>query len=197
MGVAELPLTFGVPADRFATLVAAGPTAGRAAITVSEDDSGAAPSAVAATGIGRSDAVIGLAASGTAPFVVAGMQAASQAGAWTCGMANNPATPVLTSADLGILLDTGPEILTGSTRLKAATAQKLALNRITTAALVRSGAVQSNLMVNVVAANETLRSRCVRAVREVTAANQEEAIAVLEATGWRTVAAIKEIGAAC
>jgi N-acetylmuramic acid 6-phosphate etherase len=194
MEVAELPPTFGIPTDRFVAFVAAGPTAGPAAITLSEDDTDAAKASLAEIGVGRADAVIGLAASGTTPFVVGGMQAARQAGAWTCGIANNSATPLLTLSELGILLDTGPEILTGSTRLKAGTAQKLVLNRITTAALVRSGTVQSNLMVAAVGANQKLRNRCVQIVRALTAASEAEATAVLEATGWRTLAAIEVIG---
>ena len=117
--VAELPPTFGISPDRFAALVAAGPTAGPAAITHTEDDTEAAPSALRSHGCSPTDAVIGLAASGTTPFVLAGMTYANQLGAWTCGIANNPGTPLITEVNLGILLDTGPEVLTGSTRLKA------------------------------------------------------------------------------
>ena len=195
MEVAELPPTFGIPPDRFVTFVAAGPTAGPAAITLSEDDTDAAPAVLAQMAISCADAVIGVAASGTTPFVVAGLQAASHAGAWTCGIANNPATPVLAVADLGILLDTGAEVLTGSTRLKAGTAQKLALNRITTAALVRSGAVRSNLMVGAVGTNTKLRRRCVQTVKALTDASEAEATTALEATGWRPRDAIEVIGA--
>jgi N-acetylmuramic acid 6-phosphate etherase len=194
MEVAELPPTFGVPADRFVAFVAAGPTAGPAAITLDEDDSHAAPAALADLGTGQGDAVLGLAASGITPFVVAGIQAAREAGAWTCGIANNPATPLLMASDLGILLDTGPEILTGSTRLKAGTAQKLALNRITTAALVQAGRVQSNLMVGATGANQKLRTRCVQTVSALTAVDHAEATAVLEANGWRVLSAIEAIG---
>jgi N-acetylmuramic acid 6-phosphate etherase len=194
MEIAELPPTFGVSGDRFVAFVAGGPSAGSAAISQSEDDLNAAPAALAGARIGRGDAVIGLAASGTTPFVVAGLRAARQVGAWTCGIANNPATPVLASADIGIFLDTGPEVLTGSTRLKAGTAQKLALNRITTAALVRSGTVQSNLMVNAAGTNAKLRRRCIRIVRDLTAASETDATAALEASSWRTRAAIEKIG---
>lgn len=194
MEVAELPPTFGVPADRFVAFVAAGPTAGPAATTLNEDDTDAAPAALADLGTGHGDAVIGLAASGTTPFVVAGLEAARQAGAWTCGIANNPATPVLTVSDLGIVLNTGPEILTGSTRLKAGTAQKLALNRITTAALVQAGMAQSNLMVGAVGVNQKLRNRCIQTVMALTAASDDEAAAALEATAWSILAAIEAIG---
>jgi len=184
MEAAELPPTFGVLAERFVALVAAGPSAGPAAVTSCEDDKRAGPDALGAAGCSNADAVIGLAASGTTRFVVSGVNAARSVGAWTCGLANNPDTPVLAAADLPILLDTGPEILTGSTRLKAGTAQKLALNRITTAALVRAGLVRSNLMINVSASNAKLRNRCVNIVSELTGASEPDAIAALEAGGW-------------
>ena len=90
--------------------------------------------------------VFGIAASGTTPFVRAGIQAATRAGAWTCGIANNPGSPLLEDGTICIALDTGAEILTGSTRLKAGTAQKLALNRITTAAMVIAARVTENHM---------------------------------------------------
>jgi N-acetylmuramic acid 6-phosphate etherase len=129
---AELPPTFGAAADSFLVIAAGGVLMGPTAITRTEDDEQAAPRALTKLSIGSADAVVGLSASGTTPFVRTGVRAAARAGAWTCGIAHNPAAPLLAEAELGILLDTGPEILTGSTRLKAGTAQKLALNRITT-----------------------------------------------------------------
>ena len=182
--VAELPPTFGISPDRFAALVAAGPTAGPAAITHTEDDTEAAPSALRSHGCSPTDAVIGLAASGTTPFVLAGMTYANQLGAWTCGIANNPGTPLITEVNLGILLDTGPEVLTGSTRLKAGTAQKLALNRITTAALTRCGLVQSNMMTNVVASNDKLRTRSIRIVSTLAHVTEEQAVFALGEHDW-------------
>src|SRR5207253_6663113 len=102
----------------------------------------------------------------------------------TCGIANNRQTPVLEEADFGVLLDTGPEILTGSTRLKAGTAQKLALNRISTGAMVLSGKVVENLMVDVKATNQKLKERCARIVCELTPATYDEAWGLLETNGW-------------
>jgi N-acetylmuramic acid 6-phosphate etherase len=182
--VAELPPTFGVPASSFVALAAGGPSTGPAAITRSEDDVDAAPRALAALGIGEGDAVIGVAASGTTPFVQAGLTAARSRGAWTCGIASNPETPVLRSADLAVLLDTGPEVLTGSTRLKAGTAQKLALNRITTAAMVRCGRVVENHMVDVVVTIDKLRGRAARIVADLGGVSREEAARLLEEHGW-------------
>lgn len=187
--VAELPPTFGVPADSF--LVVAAGTPGPGAVILAEDDERAAPQALGALGVGSGDAVIGLAASGTTPFVRSGVRAAARAGAWTCGIAHNPGAPLLTDGELGILLDTGPEVLTGSTRLKAGTAQKLALNRITTAAMVLAGRVADNHMIDLTGSNTKLRARAVRIVMDLAALDEDEARRRLEATGWSVRAALR------
>ncbi len=188
--VAELPPTFGVPPDSFLVLAAGSPFPGSAAIIRSEDDEEAAPQALSELGIGSGDAVIGLAASGTTPFVRAGVRAAARAGAWTCGIAHNPDAPLLADGGLGILLDTGPEVLTGSTRLKAGTAQKLALNRITTAAMVLAGRVADNHMIELTGSNTKLRARAIRIVMDLAALGEREAKRRLEITGWSVRAAL-------
>jgi N-acetylmuramic acid 6-phosphate etherase len=189
--VAELPPTFGVHPDAFLVMAAGGPLMGPTAITRSEDDERAAPEALTALRIGPGDAVIGLAASGTTPFVRAGVRAAADAGAWTCGIAHNPGAPLLADGELGILLDTGPEVLTGSTRLKAGTAQKLALNRITTAAMVLAGRVADNHMIELTGSNAKLRARAIRIVMDLTALDQPEATRRLEAAEWSVRAAVQ------
>jgi N-acetylmuramic acid 6-phosphate etherase len=192
--VAELPPTFGVAEDRFVALAAGGASTGPAAVTSSEDDVEAAPRALESLGAGPADVVIGIAASGTTPFVLAGVAWGRGAGAWTCGIANNPGTPLLREAALPVLLDTGPEVLTGSTRLKAGTAQKLALNRITTAAMVQSGRVVENHMVDVVAVIDKLRGRAVRIVVDLGRTDAESARALLERHDWSVRAALKALG---
>lgn len=189
--VTELPPTFGVPADAFLVLAAGGPLMGPTAITRTEDDEQAAPQALRALRIGPGDAVIGLAASGTTPFVRAGLRAASNAGAWTCGIAHNPGAPLLDDGELGILLDTGPEVLTGSTRLKAGTAQKLALNRITTAAMVLAGRVRDNYMIDLTGSNTKLRARAVRIVMDLADLAEPEAKRRLESANWSVRAALQ------
>jgi N-acetylmuramic acid 6-phosphate etherase len=189
--VAELPPTFGVHPDAFLVMAAGGPLMGPTAITRSEDDEQAAPEALDALRIGSGDAVIGLAASGTTPFVRAGVRAAARGGAWTCGIANNPGAPLLEDGELGILLDTGPEVLTGSTRLKAGTAQKLALNRITTAAMVLAGRVADNHMIELTGSNAKLRARAIRIVMDLTALDEPEATRRLEAAEWSVRAALQ------
>jgi N-acetylmuramic acid 6-phosphate etherase len=188
---AELPPTFGVPPESFLVLTVGGPLMDPTAITRAEDDEQAAPQALRAMQIGLGDAVIGLAASGTTPFVRAGVQAASHAGAWTCGIAHNPGAPLLADGELGILLDTGPEVLTGSTRLKAGTAQKLALNRITTAAMVLAGRVADNHMIELTGSNAKLRARAIRIVMDLAALGEPEARQRLEAAGWSVRAVLQ------
>jgi N-acetylmuramic acid 6-phosphate etherase len=184
MDAAEIPPTFGVDADRFIPLVAGGSNATERAIEDAEDDEFAAIQMLNENRVNRNDVVIGMAASGRTPFVVAGVRHARQKGVWTCGIANNRGSALLESADVGVLLDTGPEVLTGSTRLKAGTAQKLALNRISTAAMVLSGKVVENLMVDVKANNQKLKERCARIIVELSTVTLDEAYNLLERHDW-------------
>lgn len=189
---AEMPPTFGVDADRFVAVVAGGNEAASRAVEHVEDDEYMAISALNELEIDRRDILIGLTASGKTPFVVAAVRHARAKGIWTCGIANSTGAALLEVADMGILLDTGPEVLTGSTRLKAGTAQKMALNRISTAAMILAGKVVENLMVEVKATNHKLQERCVRIVRDLTTLTEEEARQALERAEWsvRSVLAI-------
>lgn len=184
MDAAEMPPTFGIDSDRFISIVSGGTRAESKAVEEAEDDEHAAIDALNNVAVGRNDVVIGLTASGKTPFAVAAVRHARQKGVWTCGISNNRNTPLIKAADLGIVLDTGPEILTGSTRLKAGTAQKLALNRISTAAMVLAGKVVENLMVDVKAKNHKLKERCIRIVRDLTPATADEALEQLERHNW-------------
>ncbi len=165
---AEMPPTFGIEPSRFVALVAGGTVAKDKAIEDAEDDMYASITALNDMAVNRKDIVIGIAASGTTPFVVSAVHHANQKGIWTCGIANNRGAALLEIATHPIFLDTGPEVLTGSTRLKAGTSQKLALNRISTASMVLSGKVIENLMVDVKAKNQKLKERCARIVCELT-----------------------------
>lgn len=189
MDAAEMPPTFGVAPDRFIALMAG--AAESRAVEQAEDDPDAAATALGHLGLHHADVVIGLAASGRTPYVLGALRYARHHRVWTCGIACNPGTPVIEEADLGILLDTGPEVLTGSTRLKAGTAQKLALNRISTCAMVLSGKVVSNLMVDVKASNDKLRDRCVSIVCALSGMERDEARRALESTDWSIRAAIE------
>ncbi len=193
MDAAEMPPTFGIDPDRFVALMSGGDSAQVNAREDAEDDEHAAVEGLNSLNLSAIDVVIGITASGKTPFAVAAVRHASRLGAWTVGIANNPNAPLLKEADLGILLDTGPEVLTGSTRLKAGTSQKLALNRISTGAMVLSGKVIENLMVDVRANNVKLRERCIRIVRELTQATGDEATEALEHMSWNVREAIQFI----
>jgi N-acetylmuramic acid 6-phosphate etherase len=129
--------------------------------------------------------VIGRAASGATPFTVAAIQAARQRGALTVGIANNEDSPLLNAADYPILLDTGPEVVAGSTRLKAGTAQKIALNLISTVVMIQLGRVYDGMMVDMVAVNEKLRRRSERMLHRLTEAPLESIQAALDAANGK------------
>jgi N-acetylmuramic acid 6-phosphate etherase len=193
MDAAEMPPTFGIEGDRFIAVVAGGAEAGQKAVEDAEDDVFGGIDAINRLHLSRSDAVFGLAASGSTPFVVGAVRHAKQKGIWTCGISNNPRTPLTQEADLGIVLETGPEVLTGSTRLKAGTAQKLALNRISTIAMVLCGKVVENLMVDVKAKNAKLKERCCRIVAELSTVTRDEARDLLEVNDWNIRAVLENV----
>lgn len=196
MDAAEMPPTFGIEGDRFLALISGGDTAQSKAQEDAEDDPTAAIVMLNNLEVSARDVVIGIAASGRTPFVLAAIRHAKQKGVWTCGIVNNVNTPIEEEADLGILLKTGPEVLTGSTRLKAGTAQKMALNRISTGAMVLNGKVIENLMVDVKAKNQKLRERCVRIVRDLTHIREDEAEALLNEHSWSVRAVVDTVRAA-
>ena len=156
---AELPPTFNWPKKRLAFLIAGGPSALLEANENAEDDEEAGVTDATKIKIGKHDVVIGVAASGQTPYTHGVVLAARAAGALTIGIANNPDTPLLTAASYPILLATGGEIIAGSTRLKAGTAQKICLNLISNMIMVKMGFVTNGMMVAMVPTNEKLRRR--------------------------------------
>lgn len=186
----ELTPTFSWPPERAVPLIAGGERAIRQAVEGAEDDFGAGKRDVLGAGIGPRDVLIGVAASGSTPYVLGALEAGQQAGAVTIAIANNPDAPLLGAARFAVLLDTGPEIISGSTRLKAGTAQKIALNTFSSALMVRLGKVYGNLMVDVRATNHKLQGRAVRLVRHATGAEEPEAKAALEAASGSVKTAI-------
>ncbi|WP_135228602.1 N-acetylmuramic acid 6-phosphate etherase [Deinococcus fonticola] len=176
----ELTPTFSWPAERAVPLIAGGERAIRQAVEGAEDSFDLGIKDAQAAQLGPDDILIGIAASGTTPYVLGALQAARDAGALTIAMANNPGAPILNAAQCGILLDTGPEIISGSTRLKAGTAQKITLNTISSALMVRLGKVYGNLMVDVKATNTKLEGRAVRLVQHATERDEATARTALE-----------------
>lgn len=171
LDAAELPGTYGISPD----LVVAHHVA-----DAEDDDALGAADAADVTGL---DVVVGLAASGRTPYVGGALRAARAAGAFTALISSNPAAPLADLADSHVCLDTGPEVIAGSTRMKAGTAQKLALHSLSTAVMVRLGCTYSNLMVSVVATNEKLRARQLRILVEATGHDEQRCAAALAASG--------------
>lgn len=175
----EIPGTYGVPRARIVMLFAGGEQIFRDLTGVDEDIAELAVHDVAAAGIGAADCVLAISASGSTPYTVAGLAAARAAGAATVGIASNRGAPLFADADVEILLETGAEVISGSTRMGAGTAQKAALNMLSTLIGVRLGHVYDGLMVNVKADNEKLRGRAARIVARITGADTARAIEAL------------------
>jgi N-acetylmuramic acid 6-phosphate etherase len=175
LDASEIPPTFGTEPDLVRALIAGGPTATATAVEDAEDDTGAAPAELAAAGLSDADAVIGIAASGRTPYVLAGIEHARRRGALTVGLTNNANSPIGRAADIAIEVVVGPEFITGSTRLRAGTAQKMVLNMISTIVMVRLGKTYGNLMVDLSATNAKLRARSERTIISATGADAETA----------------------
>ncbi len=163
---AELPPTFGF--ERAHAVLAGGEDADGKAVEAAEDDEEDARERLRPLLLTERDAVVGVAASGSTPFTVAGVVFARAQGAFTVGVANNAGSPLLSVGEVGVLLETPPEVLAGSTRLAAGTAQKVALNALSTAVMVRLGGAYGNLMVGMRPQNIKLRGRAARIVRQAT-----------------------------
>lgn len=189
----ELGPTFSWPDERLVFLVAGGQASLFRAQEGAEDDTQGARAAVAETGIGRRDVVIGLAASGATPFTLAAVEAAREAGALTIGIANNPDTPLLTAAEWPILLRTGPEALAGSTRLAAGTSQKVALNLFSTAVMIGLGKVFRGRMVEMRVSNRKLRERAKAMLIDITGCSEEIAEEALEQNRFDVMRAVRAI----
>jgi N-acetylmuramic acid 6-phosphate etherase len=171
----EIPQTYGVARDRIILILAGWPAITQSLSGVDEDNAELARSDVERAGVGPADCVIATSASGSTPYTVAGLEAARRAGAATVGIAGNAEAPLLAVAAVGVLLDAGPEVISGSTRMGAGTAQKAALNMLSTLIGVHLGHVHDGLMVNVTADNEKLRGRAARIVMRITGADEAKA----------------------
>lgn len=190
LDASECPPTFGVEPEQVCGIIAGGDTALRSSIEGAEDDPAAGARDLRERGLRADDVVVGIAASGRTPYVIGALNAAREAGAFTVAVVNVAPSEMERAADLTIAAVTGPEALTGSTRLKAGTAQKMVLNLLSTGAMVRLGKTYGNLMVDVRASNEKLRDRATRIVVAATGASREDARAALERCDWNAKTAI-------
>ena len=190
LDASELPPTYGINASMVRVIMAGGERAFFAAAEGAEDDEDAAIDAINRE-VHADDAVVGIAASGTTPFTVAAIRRANMLGALTVGITSNANSPLAADADIAIAVDTGPEVIMGSTRMKSGTAQKIILNTISTGVMIRLGRVWSNLMIDMPATNEKLRSRAIRMVELAAGVTRPMAVqAMREAGGNVKVAAV-------
>jgi N-acetylmuramic acid 6-phosphate etherase len=176
-------------------IIAGGESALSRATEASEDDPGSGERDLMARGFAAADCLIGIAASGRTPYVLGAVRAARAMGAFTAGIACSPGSELASTAEIAIELIVGPEVVTGSTRMKAGTATKLALNMITTGSMIRLGYVYGNLMVNVQPRNEKLKDRARRIVRDACSVDDQTAAnAMAEAGDVRTAILMIKLG---
>ena len=175
LDASEIPPTYGMPHDRVVGLIAGGDTAIRKAVEHAEDDERQAWADLEAFDIDSMDTLVGIAASGTTPYVLGGIRKARAEGLLTAGITNNPGSPLAEAAEIPIAVNVGPEFVTGSTRMKSGTSQKLVLNMISTALMIRIGRVHGNRMVHMQLSNNKLIDRGTRYLMDSLGMNYAEA----------------------
>ena len=181
---AECPPTFGVAPTLFNGIIAGGPDCMFRAAENQEDDPNLSIKDLKEHQFSVKDAVIGTSASGSASYVISAIQYAKGLGAKTISITNNPETELGKVAEINICADTGPEVITGSTRMKAGTAQKIIMNMISTTAMIKCGYVYENLMINLKPTNKKLRGRVIRIVTDILHCSPEEAEVFLNDHNW-------------
>jgi len=184
LDASECPPTFGVSPELVQGVIAGGYDACHRAVEASEDNADAGAADLKGRGFGAGDVLVGIAASGRTPYTVGAIKYARSIGAFTVALTVVADSPITQAAELSIVPVVGPEVVTGSSRLKAGTAQKMVLNMISTATMVRLGYVSGNRMSHLKAGNLKLRERAVRIVMAEMGVSREEALAALEATNW-------------
>jgi N-acetylmuramic acid 6-phosphate etherase len=190
LDAAECPPTFDIPPRMVQFIIAGGTKALAAAVEADEDSRELGHKAIAKRKPGKKDVVVGIAASGRTPFTVAAIEYARRHGAKTVAVVCNPNSPLGQAAHVSIVAEVGPEVVAGSTRMKAGTAQKMILNMLTTGAMARMGYIYGNLMVNLHTKNSKLAERGVAIVQEVTGLKQQETRKLLAAAGGRVSIAL-------
>lgn len=188
---AECPPTFGVPYDLFNGIIAGGEKSMFKAAENAEDNHEAGINDLKSRNFSCKDILIGISASGSAAYVISAVNYAKSIGAKAFSITNTPDTELGRAADIDICADTGPEVITGSTRMKAGTAQKIILNMISTASMVKCGCVYENLMINLKPTNKKLRRRMIGIVTEILGCTPEKAEELLEENGWNIRSAVE------
>ncbi|HWE64220.1 MAG TPA: N-acetylmuramic acid 6-phosphate etherase [Chloroflexota bacterium] len=190
LDAAECPPTYGTDPQQVQAVIAGGPAAMTSSIEGAEDDALQGARDIDALAVKDTDVVLGIAASGRTPYVVGALQRAHARGACTAALVGNPQGPIAAAAQLVIAPETGPEVVAGSTRMKAGTAQKMILTMISTTAMIRTGHTYRNLMVDMQARNSKLRQRACRIVSQATGVDQETAERTLAAADGQMKTAI-------
>jgi N-acetylmuramic acid 6-phosphate etherase len=190
LDAAEIPPTFGTPPRTVQAVIAGGRRALTSAVEGAEDHRAQGGRDLAARGLNAKDAVVGIAASGGTPYVLGALEFAKRKGAVTIGLTSNPRTPITKVCQISIVTPTGPEAITGSTRMKAGTAQKLVLNMLSTATMIRLGRVYDNWMIGVALTNRKLQARGLRILMEASGANVAESTRALRLSGHNLGAAL-------
>lgn len=193
MDAAECPPTYGVTRDKVIGIIAGGPNALVGAVEGFEDNGEAGYAALKSYNPTDKDSVVGISAAGGAAFVLGALRAAKEVGALTLGISSNSDCPLVREVQIAICPETGPEVITGSTRMKAGTAQKLILNMLSTGVMIRQGYVYENMMVNLKPSNVKLRGRCIRIVSAILGCSEEEAEKRLEAADWNIRNAVTNV----
>lgn len=193
LDASECPPTFGVSPETVQGHIAGGYDALIHSAEGAEDNAAEGTALIDKLGINENDTVVGISASGGARYVIAAIAQARRNGAFTAALTSNAGTKLAAAAEEEIAVITGPEVVAGSTRMKCGTAQKMVLNMISTAVMVRLGHANGGVMTDMKAINEKLRARSVRIVCEVTGRSEKEARAALEASGYETAQAILEL----
>jgi N-acetylmuramic acid 6-phosphate etherase len=190
LDAAEIPPTFGTPAHMVQAVIAGGHRALTHAAEGAEDDREQGARDLEAVELSSNDAVVGITASGSTPYVLGALEFARRRGALTISVTSNPGSPVSKIAKIAVVTPTGPEVITGSTRMKAGTSQKLVLNMLSTAAMVRLGRVYDNWMMGVSLTNEKLQARGLRILMEASGATVDDATRALGQAGHNMGVAI-------
>jgi N-acetylmuramic acid 6-phosphate etherase len=183
LDAAEIPPTFGTPPRLVQAVIAGGRRALTHAVEGAEDNRAQGAKDLATRGLSAKDAVVGIAASGATPYVLGALEYAARKGAVTIGLTSNPRTPITQAARISIVTPTGPEAITGSTRMKAGTAQKLVLNMLSTVVMIRLGRVYDNWMIGVALTNRKLQARGLRILSEASGAGVAESTRALRQSG--------------
>lgn len=183
LDASEAPPTFGVERDVFHGIIAGGDIALRSSIEGAEDEEWAGRRDVAQV-VRPDDVIVGISASGRAPYVIGGLEGGENVASATVGITCNADSPLTRAAHIAIVVDVGPEILAGSSRLKAGTATKLVLNMLSTAAMIRSGRTRGDLMIDLRPTNAKLRERAIRMVQDEAGVSEAEARSRLEKAEW-------------